>query len=572
MTHQGLLPFRPKPSAYLGELQRSQASLNPEEGEDRPLRSEHALVSSNTQRAQDLQQGETQDACLNLKQFLPPNTAERYYFSSPAKSALAQDAAAAGNHLPTATAPTSSSTIWSVARMSASVSTTLSSSSSSTLQHRPNSLPVGIGSVSIYKTSHSVAPSSSLIPLLPGHSAAAIKDRTADILSPVTESATVLSFINKTSTLMASNGGSRIFEIESDPPALSAYLQERAAVRAASKTTPFIVMGATSSGSSSSVSPKNVAVVSSAHEVAASVVTSTAVQAVSAVSAPAPPVSSVSAKPSFGAVVHHTEDKYAPRNVTMNVKDLPEDVTGGATSRHPQLPQDIHLAAANALAKATPATTADSGSADAKSSSSSADRDCQGRSTSEPTEIFQTNDDGKSVCGICSKVFAKASQLRLHVNIHYFERPFRCDSCAVSFRTKGHLQKHKRSVGHFNKVTILRISIFGRKVSSQIFILQLWTTEKLKITNYLTNYGHNYFIEMHYETSYLNLTFATTYLCFIRKLRPKLIHKIVPRSTSTRRSARRRPRTHGRSSASTARSLSASTATWPSTCAPRCTS
>ena len=51
-------------------------------------------------------------------------------------------------------------------------------------------------------------------------------------------------------------------------------------------------------------------------------------------------------------------------------------------------------------------------------------------------------------------MFSKPSQLRLHVNIHYFERPFRCEACAVSFRTKGHLQKHKRSVGHFNKVNI----------------------------------------------------------------------------------------------------------------------
>ena len=48
--------------------------------------------------------------------------------------------------------------------------------------------------------------------------------------------------------------------------------------------------------------------------------------------------------------------------------------------------------------------------------------------------LFKVNEDGKSVCGICSKVFSKSSQLRLHVNIHYFERPFRCDSCAVSFR------------------------------------------------------------------------------------------------------------------------------------------
>jgi hypothetical protein len=38
------------------------------------------------------------------------------------------------------------------------------------------------------------------------------------------------------------------------------------------------------------------------------------------------------------------------------------------------------------------------------------------------------------------------------MNIHYLERPFRCHSCSVSFRTKGHLQKHERSASHHNKV------------------------------------------------------------------------------------------------------------------------
>ncbi|KAI5712768.1 hypothetical protein M8J75_010999 [Diaphorina citri] len=62
--------------------------------------------------------------------------------------------------------------------------------------------------------------------------------------------------------------------------------------------------------------------------------------------------------------------------------------------------------------------------------------------------------DGRSMCGICNKIFTKPSQLRLHVNIHYFERPFRCEACAVSFRTKGHLQKHQRSSSHLNKVNM----------------------------------------------------------------------------------------------------------------------
>lgn len=63
-------------------------------------------------------------------------------------------------------------------------------------------------------------------------------------------------------------------------------------------------------------------------------------------------------------------------------------------------------------------------------------------------------EEGKCVCNICHKSFPKISQLRMHVNIHYFERPFRCDACAVSFRTRGHLQKHKRSVSHYNRVNM----------------------------------------------------------------------------------------------------------------------
>lgn len=65
-----------------------------------------------------------------------------------------------------------------------------------------------------------------------------------------------------------------------------------------------------------------------------------------------------------------------------------------------------------------------------------------------------SGEEGKCVCRTCHKSFSKLSQLRLHLNIHYFERPYRCESCGVSFRTKGHLQKHERSGGHFNKVNI----------------------------------------------------------------------------------------------------------------------
>ncbi|KAH7643457.1 hypothetical protein HUG17_10148 [Dermatophagoides farinae] len=63
-------------------------------------------------------------------------------------------------------------------------------------------------------------------------------------------------------------------------------------------------------------------------------------------------------------------------------------------------------------------------------------------------------DGGKPTCPTCMKQFTKPEQLRLHYKIHSFERLFRCESCAVSFRTKGHLQKHARSVSHMNKLNM----------------------------------------------------------------------------------------------------------------------
>lgn len=68
-------------------------------------------------------------------------------------------------------------------------------------------------------------------------------------------------------------------------------------------------------------------------------------------------------------------------------------------------------------------------------------------------------EDGRSACSICHKTFPKPSQVKLHMNIHYMERKFRCEPCAVSFRTQGHLQKHERSEQHKNKV--LMTSTFG---------------------------------------------------------------------------------------------------------------
>ena len=165
-------------------------------------------------------------------------------------------------------------------------------------------------------------------------------------------------------------------------------------------------------------------------------------------------------KPATLNYSHAVQTETIPQNVTMNVKDMPPlNSTPGQSQPTPEfnIPHitkaDSPLRKAESL-KSRPSDAAAASDSPGSSSSQDADAKEKGKDINQTQEIFQTNEDGKSVCGICKKVFSKPSQLRLHVNIHYFERPFRCEACAVSFRTKGHLQKHKRSVGHFNKVNI----------------------------------------------------------------------------------------------------------------------
>lgn len=78
--------------------------------------------------------------------------------------------------------------------------------------------------------------------------------------------------------------------------------------------------------------------------------------------------------------------------------------------------------------------------------------------SSPPCRIPPPTDD-RQVCEVCFKSFQKPSQLKLHMNIHYLERKFRCEPCGVSFRTQGHFQKHERTISHQHKVSMS--STFG---------------------------------------------------------------------------------------------------------------
>ena len=73
----------------------------------------------------------------------------------------------------------------------------------------------------------------------------------------------------------------------------------------------------------------------------------------------------------------------------------------------------------------------------------------------------------KYVCNTCKRGFPTPTILNCHQKRHLFERNFRCDTCSVSFRTSGHLAKHKMSSGHFNKLNIN--AVLGQHVNPRPF-------------------------------------------------------------------------------------------------------
>ncbi|XP_063242105.1 uncharacterized protein LOC134542096 isoform X2 [Bacillus rossius redtenbacheri] len=124
----------------------------------------------------------------------------------------------------------------------------------------------------------------------------------------------------------------------------------------------------------------------------------------------------------------------------------------GASDAVPEVPSSSDSAAKNAMIS----RLGFSGQSWVPATSNAADPEARAEflppSTRPLPAYVRVMEDGQSMCVLCNKVFSKPSQLRLHVNIHCLEHPFKCELCAVSFRKKGHLKKHEASASHQNRV------------------------------------------------------------------------------------------------------------------------
>ena len=288
-----------------------------------------------------------------------------------------------------------------------------------------------------------------------------------DILSPVTGSVTVLTFIDKTTSKMTSDAtASKVSD--ADPAELQTYIQAKAAARAAI-TTPF----------QQQQQPQT------KQFVPPPVPNNTQVVILSQQQQPP--------KPSLSESLRENDQLQPPRNVTMNVRDMPSSSVAGP-------PKPVHLSAKLPGGPATPPkihltlppisgmptvqqsliVNSPPGRSDTPPEKASSPLKTPGDPPGAPSSLQiipkppvvdsgsnvpapnksldpkpgGNNTTSKNTCNVCKKEFPNATLLNLHGKVHQFERPFRCDSCAISFRTNGHLQKHMRSSGHFNKVNI----------------------------------------------------------------------------------------------------------------------
>ncbi|XP_044015284.1 metacaspase-3-like isoform X2 [Aphidius gifuensis] len=78
----------------------------------------------------------------------------------------------------------------------------------------------------------------------------------------------------------------------------------------------------------------------------------------------------------------------------------------------------------------------------------------QPSSTTASNYPSEKGKDGRWICKICSKDFREYSQFKNHMNIHYYEHPYKCEICSLAFKTKEKLSKHERSSQHINKLNI----------------------------------------------------------------------------------------------------------------------
>ncbi|RZC42712.1 uncharacterized protein BDFB_004963, partial [Asbolus verrucosus] len=76
----------------------------------------------------------------------------------------------------------------------------------------------------------------------------------------------------------------------------------------------------------------------------------------------------------------------------------------------------------------------------------------EGAEKSDPQPLPDKASGGKYVCPYCNLVCSKPSVLQKHIRAHTNERPYPCNSCGFSFKTRSNLYKHCRSRTHANRV------------------------------------------------------------------------------------------------------------------------
>lgn len=84
-------------------------------------------------------------------------------------------------------------------------------------------------------------------------------------------------------------------------------------------------------------------------------------------------------------------------------------------------------------------------------------------SSSEPKEEGQKKEQkskkpGKYICQYCARACAKPSVLKKHIRSHTGERPYPCEPCGFSFKTKSNLYKHRKSHAHAIKAGLVPFS------------------------------------------------------------------------------------------------------------------